>query len=144
MLSFSCCALFSFQFCLFVWFDSLHPSPQIFSYVGTGLPGLNQYQAGLMCLAHNAVMQVRLEPATCRSQVKHSTTEPLRSLPFQLKHFYLQLLFSLIDTGKLWRPNQYATECHQGLNCCSVNKFYWKNSYCSTTIQSLYNTMIWI
>ena len=45
MLSFSCFVLFSFQFCLFVWFDSLHPSPQIFSYVGTGLPGLNQYQA---------------------------------------------------------------------------------------------------
>ena len=36
---------------------------------------------GLMCLApgHNAVMLVRFEPATPRSQVKHSTTEPLRS-----------------------------------------------------------------
>ena len=29
--------------CLFVLFDSLHPSQQFFSYVGTGLPGLNQY-----------------------------------------------------------------------------------------------------
>ena len=29
----------------FVWFDSLHPSQQYFSYVGTGLPGLNQYCA---------------------------------------------------------------------------------------------------
>ena len=29
---------------------------------------------------HNAVTQVRLEPAVPRSQVKHSTTEPLRSL----------------------------------------------------------------
>ena len=29
----------------FVWFDSLCPSQQFFSYVGTGLPGLNQYQA---------------------------------------------------------------------------------------------------
>ena len=29
---------------------------------------------------HNAVMPVRLEPAAPRSQVKHSTTEPLRSL----------------------------------------------------------------
>ena len=32
-----------------------------------------------MCLAqgHNAVTLVRLEPATARSRVKHSTTEPL-------------------------------------------------------------------
>ena len=36
---------------------------------------------GLMCLAqgHNTVMPVRLEPATPWSQVKYSTTEPLRS-----------------------------------------------------------------
>ena len=27
----------------FVWFDSLHPSRQFFSYVGMGLPELNQY-----------------------------------------------------------------------------------------------------
>ena len=35
-----------------------------------------------MCLAqgHNAVTTVMLEPATPRSLVKHSTTEPLRSL----------------------------------------------------------------
>ena len=30
------------QFCLF---DSLHPSRHFFSYVGLGLPGLNQYKA---------------------------------------------------------------------------------------------------
>ena len=37
-----------------------------------------------MCLAqgHKAVMPVRLEPAAPRSQVKHSTTEPLRSLNY--------------------------------------------------------------
>ena len=29
--------------CLFVSFDSLRPSQQIFSYDRTGLPGLNQY-----------------------------------------------------------------------------------------------------
>ena len=35
-----------------------------------------------MCLTqgHNAVMPVRLEPLAPRSRVKHSTTEPLRSL----------------------------------------------------------------
>ena len=30
-------------FCLFVWFDSLRHSQQFFSYVGTGLSGLDQY-----------------------------------------------------------------------------------------------------
>ena len=63
-------------------FYSLRPSLQFFSFVGTGLPGLNlSTKQGLMCLAqgHNAVVLVRLEPATPRSQVKHSTTEPLRS-----------------------------------------------------------------
>ena len=29
--------------CLFAGFDSLRPSQQFFSYVGMGLPGLNQY-----------------------------------------------------------------------------------------------------
>ena len=29
--------------CLFVCFDSLHPSLQFFSHVWMGLPGLNQY-----------------------------------------------------------------------------------------------------
>ena len=39
-----------------------------------------------MCLAqgHNAVMLVRLKPATHRSQVKHSTTEPLPLTPSML------------------------------------------------------------
>ena len=47
-------------------FDSLHPSQQFFSYVGTGLPGLTSTMQGLMCLAqgHNAVTPVRHEPAT--------------------------------------------------------------------------------
>ena len=31
--------------CLFCLFDSLRPSQQSFSYVGTSLPGLNQYYA---------------------------------------------------------------------------------------------------
>ena len=32
---------------LFVLFDSLRPSQQFFRNVGTGLPGLNQYPAGI-------------------------------------------------------------------------------------------------
>ena len=34
----------------------------------------------VLAQGHNEVMPVRLEPATPRSPVKHSTTEPLRSL----------------------------------------------------------------
>ena len=40
-----------------------------FSYVGTGLPWLNQYLARINVLAqgHNAVTRVRLEPMAPRS-----------------------------------------------------------------------------
>ena len=34
----------------------------------------------MLAQGHNAVTQVRLEPAALRSRVKHTTTEPLRSL----------------------------------------------------------------
>ena len=46
---------------------------QSFSYVGTGLSGLNQYYAkGLMCLAqwHDAVTPVRLETVALWSRVR--------------------------------------------------------------------------
>ena len=36
---------FIYMYNSFVWFDSLCPSQQPFSYVGMGLPGLNQYKA---------------------------------------------------------------------------------------------------
>ena len=51
-----------FRICLF---DYLRPSQQSFSYVETGLPGLNQYQARINCLAqgHNAVTLMGLEPS---------------------------------------------------------------------------------
>ena len=48
-----------------------------------------------MCLAqgHNAVTLVRLEPAAPRSRVKHSTTEPLRSLSSSLS--FLKIVTAL-------------------------------------------------
>ena len=80
---------------------------QSFSYKGTDLPGLNQYEARINVLAqgHNAVTPVRLEPAALRSRVKHSTTEPLRSQKLLLRqqiaagdisrpHFQLHCIFS--------------------------------------------------
>ena len=36
--------------------------------------------SNVLAQGHNAMTPVRLEPAALRSQVKHSTTEPLRSL----------------------------------------------------------------
>ena len=59
-------------FVLFVWFDSLRPSQQYFSYVGTGLPGMNQTMLGLMCLAqwHDAVTPERLETVALWSRVR--------------------------------------------------------------------------
>ena len=47
---------------------------------------------GVMCLAqgHNAVTPVRLEPAAPLSRVKHSTTEPLRSLNREI--FYVSFI----------------------------------------------------
>ena len=53
----------------------------------------------LMCLAqgHNIVTPVRLKPATPLSQVKHSTTEALRSL-------YLIYIFIYYDTDSLSNP----------------------------------------
>ena len=50
---------------MFVYFYSLRPCQQSFSYVGTGLSGLNHgTKQGLMRLAqgHNVVRLVRLKP----------------------------------------------------------------------------------
>ena len=46
-----------------------------------------------MCLAqgHNTVTLVRLEPAAPRSRVKHSTTEPLRSLGKRSFHCHVSI-----------------------------------------------------
>ena len=79
---------------------------QSFSYKGTALSGVSQYcsgfrvndKLGLMCLAqgHNAVTSMRLESAAPRSRVKHSTTEPLRSL-ICVKQFCVCSLFCDAD-----------------------------------------------
>ena len=50
---------------------------------------------------HNAVTPVRLEPASFRSRVKHSTTEPLRS--------YDHLRPSIPGVGLLYR---FRVEMH--------------------------------
>ena len=51
-----------------------------------------------MCLAqrHNTVMPMRLEPAAPWSRVKHSTTEPLRSLLKGLKNSAVNLSYYII------------------------------------------------
>ena len=71
-----CCISFV---CL-IWFIMSHQ--QSFSYVGSDLPGLNQYWARINVLpqGHKAMTLVRLGTAAPQSRVKHSTTEPLHCL----------------------------------------------------------------
>ena len=68
--------------CLFVWFDSLRPVNNFAVMSGWVFLGWTSTKQWLMWLAqgHNSLMLVWLEPATPWSRVKHSTTEPLRSL----------------------------------------------------------------
>ena len=56
-----------------------------------GLPGLNQCIARINVLAqgHNTMTSVRLKPWAPRSRVKHSTTEPLRSLISVVKSWHI-------------------------------------------------------
>ena len=64
------------MFCLFVCLILFFTSHQGSSWVE---PVLSKDYCVLL-KDKNAVMPVRLEPATSRSRVKHSTTEPLHSL----------------------------------------------------------------
>ena len=52
--------------------------------------GCTSTKQGLMCLAqgHNVVMPERLKSTTPQSQVKHSTTEPVRSLSLLLMLYF--------------------------------------------------------
>ena len=52
----------------------------------------SDYDYDMMLKDHNAVTPVRLEPAALRSQVKHSTTEPLRSLFVEILTLRLTIL----------------------------------------------------
>ena len=70
------------RICLFVCVDSLRPSQQFSVMSGRVFLGRTSTKQRIKCLAqgHITVPPVRLEPATPRSRVKHSTTEPPRSL----------------------------------------------------------------
>ena len=65
-------------FLLYIWFDSLRPSQHFLSQVFIGSTSTKQ-RTKYPAQGHNAVPLVRLKPATPRSQVKQSTTEPPRS-----------------------------------------------------------------
>ena len=105
---YKCYPLLLYVFCLLVWFDSLPPINDL--SVKRGFLA----KLGLMCLAqgHNAVMPMRLEPEAPRSPVKHSTTEPLRSLYVCLVCIILKCFQGfkgktrprkcIVDIEKLW------------------------------------------
>ena len=63
---------------------ALCPSQQYFSHVGTfscplGLNSANQQRIKCLAQGNNTLISRSLELATRRTQVKHSTTEPLHS-----------------------------------------------------------------
>ena len=114
-----------------IWF--LRLSQQFFSYVGLGLPGLDQYYASkvlrLMCLAqrHNAVTPVRLEPTTPWSRVKIFTTQPLLS-----QHFvYLTHTCAFIKIVRFNKSLFKMSEFWQSLEkvqCTLVNSWCYNQS----------------
>ena len=92
----------------FVCSDSLHPSQQFFTYVETGLPGLNQYLAEdkVSCSRTQHSALVRLEPTTPQSRVKHSplnhhTPHPSFSKTQNMKEEGSDKIFVEISLGDL-------------------------------------------
>ena len=73
-------------FC-FVWFDSLCPSQQSISYVVTGLPGLNQYQATI-CVLLKDTTQWQRWGSNPRPLGLESSTLPLSHCPHICKEKY--------------------------------------------------------
>ena len=79
--------LYNYQIILFlIWFDlfdliHLHPINSLSVMKGLVFLAWTSTKLGFMHLAqgHNTVTPVRLKPVAPRSQVKHSTTEPLLS-----------------------------------------------------------------
>ena len=72
--------------------DSLRPTHN-FQLCQEGISGLNQYSAGLnmSCARTQQVTPGRLEAATPRSRVMHSTTESLRCLHYLLVNMHTKL-----------------------------------------------------
>ena len=74
--------------CLFVWFDSLCRSQQSFIYVGTGLPGLNQYW-------------VRINDSCSRTQRSNAGEARIRN-PSVLRQALCHWATALLWNGNGW------------------------------------------
>ena len=75
--------------CLFVWFDSLCRSQQFFSYVGTGLPGLNQYWA-------------RINESCSRTQCSNASEARIRNPSVLSQALYHWATAALLWNGSSW------------------------------------------
>ena len=87
---------------LFVLFDLILYAPStIFQFNRDGSSWVEPVLSWDKCVLlkdHNAVARVRLEPAAPRSRVKHSTTEPLRSLTNTLPNMdVLSMVLARLD-----------------------------------------------
>ena len=91
-----------------------------------------------MCLAqgHNAVTPVRLEPAALRSRVKHSTTEPLRSLSDSVMVTSCYMDFSYIKLALQWMHTKCLHQCLSFI-CSSQSWPYLVNHAIKTSFTEL-------
>ena len=118
----SCSLSFLFDLILYV------PVKNFSVMSGWGFLGWTSTEQGLMCLAqgHNTVTLVRLKPTTPLSRVKHSTTEPLRSIvpiswlfsaitiTVQLLLFWDFMVMLIVDFGYFWHY-PYCTQNDQNI-----------------------------
>ena len=64
---------------------------------------VQSYDKCVLLKDHNAVTRVRLEPEAPPSRVKHSTTEPLRSLNVGRVHYEEQVCEIILNLGQWFR-----------------------------------------
>ena len=75
---------------------------------------------------HNAVMPVRLKPAAPQSQVKHPTTEPLRSLCFIIESCYKQIILQRNNYRKMTIIWSFSYNYFEKFQCKNI----WKPCSC--------------
>ena len=118
-----------YWFCLFVWFDSLHPNNNLSVIKGQVFLGWTSTKLGLMCLAqgHNAVMLVRLDP---RHFGLEASTLPLsHCTPIK---YWIAIINSKTEAMSLWQgfrnqPKKDATDHLQQKTITNFAAFFKTN-----------------
>ena len=94
---------------------------QSFSYVGTVLPGSNQYYAriNVSCSRTQPTDTGEAGPAAPQSRVKHSTTKPLRSLQIHVLILvkFNQFILKILSGNKILT----SVKGHNSNKCAKKN-----------------------